>query len=76
MPSAFDPISAKLIEGAAFVSVQCTGSGISASYLGRPDYSILSLYDMLAASSHIADVVDIPVLVDADNGFGNAINAY
>lgn len=76
MPGAFDPISAKLIERAGFQCIQCTGSGISAAYLGRPDYSFLSLNDMLEATRHIVESVSLPVMADGDTGFGNAVNAY
>lgn len=76
MPGAYDPISARLIERAGFNSIQCTGSGISAAYLGRPDYSMLSMNDMLCATQHIVENVGIPVMADGDTGFGNAVNAY
>jgi 2-methylisocitrate lyase-like PEP mutase family enzyme len=76
MPGAYDPISAKLIERAGFDAIQCTGSGISAAFLGRPDYGIVSMNDMLTATRHIVDVVGLPVMADGDTGFGNAVNAY
>ena len=76
MPGAFDPISAKLIERAGFDCIQCTGSGISAAYIGRPDYGILSMNDMLAATRNIVESVNLPVMADGDTGFGNAVNTY
>lgn len=76
MPGAFDPLSAKIAAEAGFKAVQCTGMGISATYLGKPDVSIISLREMADRTYHIASAVDIPVMADADTGFGNAVNAY
>ncbi|HEX7658985.1 MAG TPA: oxaloacetate decarboxylase [Pseudonocardiaceae bacterium] len=76
MPGAFDPMSARLIELAGFDAVQCSGLGMSAFHLGMPDYSILSLSDMVALSGRIATSVSLPVMGDADTGFGNAVNVH
>lgn len=76
MPGVFDPLSARLAERAGFDAVQCTGLGIAATALGVPDYSIVSLSDMLARTRVIAASVKVPVMADADTGFGNAVNAF
>jgi 2-methylisocitrate lyase-like PEP mutase family enzyme len=76
MPGAFDPLSAKLAEQAGFAAVQCTGLGISAVQAGYPDYSIMSMTDMAAVTGRIARSVGIPVMGDADTGFGNAVNVH
>jgi 2-methylisocitrate lyase-like PEP mutase family enzyme len=76
MPGAFDPLSAKLAEQAGFTAVQCTGLGISAVQAGYPDYSIMSMTDMVAVTGRIARSVGIPVMGDADTGFGNAVNVH
>ncbi|RKP53554.1 isocitrate lyase/PEP mutase family protein [Pararobbsia silviterrae] len=76
MPGAFDPLSARIIEQAGFHAVQCSGYGISVSRLGLPDYSFLSMSDMVAATRVIVDAVDLPVMADGDTGFGNAVNAW
>ena len=76
MPGVYDPVSAKLAEQAGFESAQCTGAGISAVYLGRPDYSMLAMSDMVAATARIAEAVGIPVMGDGDTGFGNAVNTW
>jgi 2-methylisocitrate lyase-like PEP mutase family enzyme len=76
MPGVFDPLSAKLAEQAGFDAAQCTGLGISAVQAGYPDYSIMSMTDMAAATERIARSVDIPVMADGDTGFGNAVNVY
>ena len=74
-PGAHDVISAKLIERAGFRACQVSGFGLSASYLGLPDMAFLSFSEALNFSKNIIDAVEIPVMVDADTGFGNAINA-
>ncbi|NLG94423.1 MAG: oxaloacetate decarboxylase [Acetomicrobium flavidum] len=74
-PGAHDVISAKLIERAGFRACQVSGFGLSASYLGLPDMAFLSFSEALDFSKNIIDAVEVPVMVDADTGFGNAINA-
>lgn len=76
MPGAYDPLSAKIIEEAGFSAIQCSGFGMSVTRLGLPDYSFLSLSDMLAATKPIVDAVNVPVMADGDTGFGNAVNAW
>jgi 2-methylisocitrate lyase-like PEP mutase family enzyme len=76
MPGVHDPLSARLIEEAGFAAAQCSGFAISLVHLGLPDYSFLSLSDMLAVTRTIVDAVDIPVMADGDTGFGNAVNAW
>ena len=74
-PGAHDVISAKLIERAGFKACQVSGFGLSATYLGLPDMAFLSFAEALNFSKNIIDAINIPVMVDADTGFGNAINA-
>lgn len=76
MPGAFDALSARIVQEAGFAAVQCSGFGISVSRLGLPDYSFLSFSDMVAATQHIVDAVELPVMADGDSGFGNAVNAW
>ncbi len=76
MPGVYDPMGAKLVERAGFAAIQCTGAGISGSYLGLPDYSTLGMTDMVTVTGHIAAAVDIPVMGDGDTGFGNAVNTW
>ena len=75
MPGAYDCISAKLIEQAGFEALQVSGFGLSASYLGKPDVGLLTFTEMVEFTKHIVDSVNIPVMGDADTGFGNALNA-
>ncbi len=76
MPGAFDPMSAKLAERAGFQAIQCTGLGIVATHLGLPDVSVMSMTDTAARTSTIVQAVDVPVMADADTGFGNAVNVW
>ncbi|MGE5678429.1 MAG: isocitrate lyase/PEP mutase family protein [Pseudomonadota bacterium] len=76
MPGAYDVLSAKIIEKAGFQAIQCTGYGIAASVLGKPDVGILSMTEMLNQTRNICAAVNIPVMADGDTGFGNAINTY
>jgi len=74
-PGAHDAISAKLIERAGFKAIQVSGFGLSATYLGLPDMAFLSFSEVLHFSKNIIDSVEVPVMVDADTGYGNAVNA-
>jgi methylisocitrate lyase len=74
MPGAFDCLSAKIIEMLGFQAVQCSGYGFAASLLGKPDVGLLTLTEMVNHTRNIVEAVDIPVMADADTGFGNAIN--
>jgi methylisocitrate lyase len=76
MPGAWDTLSARIIEESGYKAIQCTGFGISVNRIGLPDYSFLSLTDMLAATQTIVDAVELPVMADGDTGFGNAVNAW
>ena len=76
MPGVHDPLSARLVVEAGFAAAQCSGFAISLVHLGLPDYSFLSLSDMLAVTRTIVDAVDIPIMADGDTGFGNAVNAW
>ena len=73
-PGAHDALTARVIEKAGFSAVYMTGYGQAASHLGRPDVGLLSLTEMVDRARNMAMCVDIPVIADADTGFGNAIN--
>ena len=74
-PGAHDAISAKLIERAGFKALQVSGFGLSATYLGLPDMAFIGFSDVLNFTRNIAEAVKIPVMADADTGYGNSINA-
>jgi 2-methylisocitrate lyase-like PEP mutase family enzyme len=70
----YDPLTARLAQKAGFKLLVISGNAVSASYLGMPDMGFLNLHDIVDVSRRIAAAVDIPVIVDADTGFGNAMN--
>lgn len=74
-PGAYDALSARAIEDAGFPLMGTTGYGMHGSILGTPDNGQLSYKEMLDAVSNIVNAVDIPVLADAEGGYGNALNA-
>jgi 2,3-dimethylmalate lyase len=73
-PGAFDPLAARLVEEAGFAAVYMTGFGTSAALLGRPDVGLLTMTEMTDNAGRIAACVDIPVIADADTGYGNPLN--
>ncbi|TAM58526.1 oxaloacetate decarboxylase [bacterium] len=73
-PGAYDAWTARLIEEAGFPLVYATGAGISNSQLGRPDIGLITLPEMATQVARIAGVVNVPVLADADTGFGGVAN--
>jgi carboxyvinyl-carboxyphosphonate phosphorylmutase len=73
-PGAYDALSARLIEAAGFSAVYMTGFGTSASVLGRPDVGLLGLSEMVDNARRIVEAVGVPVIADADTGYGNPLN--
>ncbi len=73
-PGAYDALSARLIEQAGFDAVYMTGFGSTASLIGRPDVGLLTGAEMVDNARRIVAAVDVPVIADADTGYGNAIN--
>ena len=73
LPGAWDGLSAMLIEQAGFRGVYVTGGGIARS-TGVPDIGLITLNEQVAHVKMICEVVAVPVLADADTGYGNAIN--
>jgi len=73
-PGVFDGISARLVEQAGFDLVYASGGAISRS-MGYPDMGLLSMSEVLTRLAPIVDSVTIPVIADADTGYGNALNA-
>jgi carboxyvinyl-carboxyphosphonate phosphorylmutase len=73
-PGAYDALSARMIEQAGFPAVYMTGFGTSASLLGRPDVGLLTMSQMVDNARRIAQAVDVPVIADADTGYGNPLN--
>jgi carboxyvinyl-carboxyphosphonate phosphorylmutase len=73
-PGAYDALSARLIEQTGFDVVYMTGFGSTASLVGRPDVGLLTGTEMVDNARRIVAAVDLPVIADADTGYGNAIN--
>ena len=73
-PGAFDCLTARLVEQAGFDAVYVTGSGVSISRLGAPDVAVISFSEVLDQVRRIADVTSIPVIADADTGYGGPLN--
>jgi len=74
VPGAYDGISAKLVQQAGFPAVYMTGYGTSASRLGLPDLGFAGLAEMADHARSLVAVLDIPLIADADTGYGNALN--
>ncbi len=74
MPCCFDALSARLIERAGFDLTFMSGFAVSATRLGLPDAGLISYSEVLDQGRNICDAVSIPVIGDADTGYGNAMN--
>jgi 2-methylisocitrate lyase-like PEP mutase family enzyme len=74
VPGCHDALSAKVIEACGFEAIQISGYGLAASLLGKPDVGLLTLDEIVMITRYITRAVAIPVIADADTGFGNAIN--
>lgn len=74
MPGVFDALSARLAARAGFEVVFVSGYGMSATQLGEPDFGILTQSEAIATATRVCAAVDVPVVVDADTGYGNAVN--
>ena len=73
-PGAHDALTAKIIGKTGFDAVYMTGYGQAASHLGNPDVGLLTMTEMVARAAAIVEAAGVPVIADADTGFGNAIN--
>ena len=73
-PGAYDCLTAKLIEAAGFPAIYMTGAGTSVARLGYPDLALATMTEMLDNASQISSIVDIPVIADADTGYGGILN--
>ena len=73
-PGIYDAYGARLAEQGGFEAAYMTGNGVSASLLGRPDVGLVDLTMITSHARRVAAAVDIPVICDADTGYGNAVN--
>lgn len=75
MPGCADALTARLAVAAGFEAVYATGAGLANALLGQPDLGLVSMTELVEHAARLCDAVDVPVVVDIDTGFGNALNA-
>lgn len=76
MPGAVDALTARIIEDAGFGAVYATGAGFANASFGIPDIGLVSVTDVIEHTRRLVDAVEIPVVVDADTGYGGVLNVY
>ncbi len=74
LPGCYDALSAMLLEAAGFPAVFLSGYGVAASLLGNPDIGLTTLTETVALSKNVSNAISVPLVVDADNGYGNEDN--
>jgi 2-methylisocitrate lyase-like PEP mutase family enzyme len=74
VPGAANALAARVIADLGFEAVYLSGAGLTNTLLGLPDLAFVSLPELVQNTAAISEVVDLPLIVDADTGFGNAIN--
>ncbi|RQO37004.1 carboxyvinyl-carboxyphosphonate phosphorylmutase [Herminiimonas sp. KBW02] len=74
VPGAFNALSARVIADLGYEALYITGAGVTNMYFGMPDQGFIGLNELADHTARIRDAVDIPIIVDADTGFGNALN--
>ena len=73
-PGVYDALSAKLVERAGFPLTFISGYSVAATHLGLPDFGYLTQTEMIATAKRVCASVKIPIIIDADTGYGNALN--
>lgn len=76
VPGAFNALSAKVVEDLGFEAIYITGAGVTNMWFGMPDQGFMGLAEIADHTARIRDAVSVPLIVDADTGFGNALNVY
>jgi len=71
LPGCYDVLSAMVLERAGFPAVFMSGYGVAASFLGNPDIGLTSLTETALLTKNVAHAIHVPLIVDADNGYGN-----
>jgi 2-methylisocitrate lyase-like PEP mutase family enzyme len=74
LPGAANALAARVIEDLGFEAIYVTGAGVTNTFLGMPDIGVMSVTELASHVSAMRDVVALPLIVDADTGFGNPIN--
>jgi len=75
-PGIYDTLSAKIAEKVGFPMAFVSGYSLAASTIGEPDFGLLTQTEVVERARHICGSVDIPIIVDADTGYGNPLNVY
>jgi len=76
VPGAFNALSARIVEDLGFQALYITGAGVTNMWFGMPDQGFMGLAEIADHTARIRDAVELPLIVDADTGFGNALNVY
>ena len=76
VPGAFNALSARVVADLGFEAIYVTGAGVTNMWFGLPDQAFMGLTDIANHTARIRDAVEVPLIVDADTGFGNALNTY
>jgi 2-methylisocitrate lyase-like PEP mutase family enzyme len=76
VPGVFNALSARVVADMGFEALYVTGAGVTNMWLGLPDQAFIGLRDIADHTARIRDAVELPLIVDADTGFGNALNTY
>jgi 2-methylisocitrate lyase-like PEP mutase family enzyme len=74
VPGAFNALSARVVADLGFEAIYVTGAGVTNMSMGLPDQAFMGLAEIADHTARIRDAVDLPLIVDADTGFGNALN--
>jgi len=74
VPGAFNALSARVIESLGFEALYVTGAGVTNMWFAMPDQGFMGLHEIADHTARIRDAVSLPLIVDADTGFGNALN--
>src|SRR5919106_4937666 len=75
-PGGYDCLTAKLIEREGFPAVYMTGAGTAVTQVGRPDLGVTTLSEMVENAAAVTATVSIPLIADADTGYGGVLNVY
>lgn len=76
VPGAFNALSARVVADLGYEAIYVTGAGVTNMWFGLPDQAFMGLTDIADHTARIRDAVEVPLIVDADTGFGNALNTY
>jgi len=76
VPGAGNALTARIIQDVGFEAVYVTGAGIANTLLGAPDIGLVTLTELVGTTEAISEICTLPLIVDIDTGFGNAVNTY